>query len=401
MRKTGLLSNLFKNIKTVLIGYSGQSSVNAPFSKELYQQETVRAVIDCIATHAAKAEAMHVVMDNKGRIKEIKRDSPFAYLLNMRPNDIMSGYDLKYKLITQLEDKTTALCYIKWQGAIPAGILPINYNHFEFYRIEGGGYAVQFSDYDGAEYTLPLEDVVVLRKFYNNFDVSGEGNGPIYNTLDMVKAADDGLNEALNVSNKVRGIIKQKKSMLSPADVQANTEEFIRRFEQAAKNGGIVGIDSMEDFVPLNITPWSAGADQMKDIRLNILRYWRISEAILQSDYNESQWQAFYEGVIEPILIAMGQAFTNACFTRKEQMAGNRIIFNSSVLINMSMQTKTQLLNSTREIGLFTRNEQREMFGYPPIVGGDDALISLNYIKGSDQSAYQIGNKEEKENGNE
>ncbi|MBS6563969.1 MAG: phage portal protein, partial [Clostridiales bacterium] len=245
------------------------------------------------------------------------------------------------------------------------------------------------------------EDVVVLRKFYNNFDVSGEGNGPIYNTLDMVKAADDGLNEALNVSNKVRGIIKQKKSMLSPADVQANTEEFIRRFEQAAKNGGIVGIDSMEDFVPLNITPWSAGADQMKDIRLNILRYWRISEAILQSDYNESQWQAFYEGVIEPILIAMGQAFTNACFTRKEQMAGNRIIFNSSVLINMSMQTKTQLLNSTREIGLFTRNEQREMFGYPPIVGGDDALISLNYIKGSDQSAYQIGNKEEKENGNE
>ena len=135
------------------------------------------------------------------------------------------------------------------------------------------------------------------------------------------------------------------------------------------------------------------------------LREANLSGADLrEADIDYAVWPLWCKALnaqIDDRIIAMGQAFTNACFTKQEQTMGNRIIFNSSVLINMSMQTKTQLLNSTREIGLFTRNEQREMFGYPPIEGGDDTLISLNYIKGSDQSAYQIGNKEEKENGNQ
>jgi len=31
------------------------------------------------------------------------------------------------------------------------------------------------------------------------------------------------------------------------------------------------------------------------------------------------------------------------------------------------------------------------MFGYPPIEGGDQAEVSLNYVKDTDQSEYQTG----------
>jgi phage portal protein BeeE len=117
------------------------------------------------------------------------------------------------------------------------------------------------------------------------------------------------------------------------------------------------------------------------------------------SDYTEAQWQAFYESVVEPRLIQMGQAFTNVCFTQRERDSGNRIIFNSSVLLNTAMQTKVNILNAAKEIGLFTKNELREMFGYAPVEGGDEAQVSLNYVKATDQSLYQTGEKGDEDNG--
>ena len=386
----GLFDKLFGKVQVSYI-YSGSSARSAPYDKEAYENEVVRAVIDCIATHCAKADAMHVIVDKDGRIKEIKRNSPFVKLLNQRPNELMTGFDLKYKLITHLEAYTTALCYIKWDGTNPKAMIPIGYNSFEILPVSGGGYAVQFYDYNGMQYALPLEDVIIIRKFFNSRDVAGDGNSPVYNTLTMLKAADEGLEQAVKVSNKVRGLLKQKKAMLSEADVRKATEAFNARFQHAANNGGVIGVDSMEEYIPLNVEPWSANAAQMKAIRDRILMYWRVSEAVLTSNYTENQGQAFYESVIEPRLIQLGQALTNACFTQSERDHGNRIIFNSSSVMSASLQTRINLLNATRETGELTPNERRELIGFPPVEGGDERLVSLNYVKAKDQSKYQTG----------
>jgi HK97 family phage portal protein len=397
----GLLDKFFKKVVVRPI-FGMQSAQSAPFDREAYEHETVRAVVDCIASHAAKAEAMHVVLDKDGRVKEVKRNSAYAKLLNMKPNPLMTGYDLKYKLVTHLQVNTTALCYVKWGGAssiLPEAMIPIAYQHFEILPISGGGYAVQFTAYDGHEYALNIEDVVVLRKFFNSRDVGGDGNGPLYNTLDMLKASEDGLKQAVTVSNKVRGLLSQKRAMLNPEDVQARTAEFAAQFSDAAKSGGIVGVDSMEEYTPLAVTPWSANAAQMKDIRDGVLRYWRVSNEVLMSDYTEGQWQAFFESVLEPILLQMGQAFTNVCFTPRERDSGNRIIFMLSAVMNASMQTRINLLNATKMTGELTINERRQLLGYPPVVGGDEAQISLNFIKASDQSKYQIGEEDNQDDG--
>jgi hypothetical protein len=53
-------------------------------------------------------------------------------------------------------------------------------------------------------------------------------------------------------------------------------------------------------------------------------------------------------------------------------------------------------------LGLFTRNEYREAYGYPPLKaedGGNDIMISLNYTNTSNLDEYQgVGNDEEGEN---
>ena len=388
----GIFGNLMGAFRPKLRVYYGALSRAAPWNREIYEQETVRAIIDCIASHAAKAEALHVTVDKQGRIQAVHRNSPYAKLLNQQPNSIMSGFDLKYKLIAALEEKNTAMAFLQWEGDVPKAVIPIQYRNFEFFGVEDGGYAVQFTDEtDGRQYTLNVEDVVLLRRHYNHHMVAGDGNDPIVHTLSMIQASDEGLTEALTVANKVRGLLKQRKSMLAAADVEKSTAEFARRFQEAAKSGGILGVDAMEDFTPLNVTPWSANAAQMREVRANLFYYWRISESILKSDYTSAQWQAFYESVLEPLLTQMAQAFTNACFTRRERDVGNRIIFNSAALIYASMAEKVQLVSSTREIGLLTTNEQRELFGLPPVAGGDVRVLSLNYIKETDMSRYQTG----------
>ncbi len=399
----GLLNNLFSRVKLRVIYGLGGATAPVRFSREAYEQELVRAIIDCIASHTAKATALHVVVDEMDRVKEIKRNSAYTKLLNMAPNHIMTGYDLKYKVIGQLEANTTALIYIRWNAKelLPEAMIPIPYSSFEFWPLMGGGYAVEFVDDFGETRYLNMEDVVILRKYFVNNEIAGDGNAPVYNSLSMSKAADEGLMEALSVSNKVRGLLKQKKAMLDDDDVKKSADAFTKQFMDAAKNGGIVGVDSMEDYTPLPVTPWAANAPQMREIRENIMRYWRISEPILTSNYNEDQWQAFFESIIEPRLLQMGQAFTSACFTPNERSHGNRIIFTTSTLLHTSTRTKINILQASRETGLFTVNEQREMFGYAPVEGGDKRQVSLNYVNANKQDQYQGTEGKSAEEGDE
>lgn len=397
----GILSNFFSKIKYKIVNsFSGYSAKSAKWNKDTYEQETVRAIIDCIATHTAKGKALHVVVDENDRIVEIKRQSPYAKLINKKPNPLMSGFDFKYKLITQLEHRTMAAAYVKWakgqDGVVPEAIIPIDYKQMEICEIVGGGYAIQFEDMEGKLWQLPSEKVIILRKFYNGKDISGDGNGPIYNTLDMIQASDDGFIEALSVSNKVRGLYKHKKAMLDPKDVQNSQEEFSKRFADAAEKGGVVGIDSMEEYTPLNITPFTATSAQMKAVRDNLYTYWRICENVVKSCYSEQEGHAFAESIIEPRWLQMGEAFTNVCFSEREYDDGNRIIFTGGILTGTTYQTRVNIIRETKEIGLLTVNEQRELLGYDPIAGGDIRQVSLNYINADKQDEYQTG----KENGN-
>lgn len=389
----GLLTNFFSKIKTRV--YYGMGTQSTPYTKEIYEQELVRAVIDCIATHTAKANAMHIIVDDQDRIKSIERKSMYVRLLNQRPNPLMVGYDLKYKLATAFQEKTTAMCYVHWKGAEPDMMVPIQYEGATIYPVVGGGYALEFMDYWGESVSVRLEQVVMLRKFYNKSEVYGDGNDPIYNTLTVMKAMDESTEEVATVSNKIRGILTQKKSMLAKEDVDKSTDSFIERYKAAATKGGIIGVDAMEDYKPLQLDTWAANAAQMREIKANVFYYWRISDAILKSDYTDNQWKAFYEAVIEPFLILMGQAFTAVCFTEREYEAGNRIIFSTNMMANMSAGTVKDIIANTREIGMFTPNEYREMLGYSPIEGGDDIQVSLNYVKRKDQSKYQTGEEQE------
>ena len=99
-------------------------------------------------------------------------------------------------------------------------------------------------------------------------------------------------------------LLKQKKVMLAPEDVKKSTDDF-RTASRRPQKGGIIGVDSMEDFTPAKICasrgPRRRGANG--EIRGNpVLYYWHQASRSLKSSYRPSdQWEAFTKSVIEPI----------------------------------------------------------------------------------------------------
>lgn len=399
----GLFSNILGFLKVKFTGgYFGYQARSSPFEGDAWENDIVRGIIDAIATHAAKGQVKHVVTDHEGRIVKTIHNSKIARLLNEKPNEIMSGYELKYRFFAQLETQTTAVMYIKYNEstADAEAIYPVDYRNFEFREVAGGGWAIIFTDFEGKQQILPLECCIIARKFYNRRQASGDGNAPIYKVLNMSKASDEGFIDALQVSNKVRGILKQKKAMLDPEDVKEGQKSFADRFREAAEQGGIVGVDSMEEYTPLNVTAYSATAAQMNGINNRFYSYYRTPEEIVQGKYTEQTGLAWYESKIEPLWEMFAEAVSNAYFTNREIGCGNKIVVAGGVLMGTSYKTRVDIINQTKEIGVLSINEQRELLGYGPVEGGDVRQVSLNYINADKQDEYQTKKKEEKEDGN-
>lgn len=392
----GLLSffgSFFKQYtgKTIYIGTAGARS--KPWSQEVGEQEICRAIIDCNASHTAKAQVLHVRMDKQGRVQKIDRASPYTKLFQ-RPNPMMTGYDLLYALSWQVDEKNTALAWIRWGiNGKPEEIWPIAYTQFEFKKITEGGYAIHFFDMDGGEHILPQDDMVLLRRHYDGSGVAGASNAPVYDAIEMAREVDDSIRSAVTISNKIHGILSQKKTMLNMADVRKGQKEFSERMRDASKTGGILQLDSMEDYTPLNPTAWAANAAQMKQIYDRLYAYWRTPMEVVLNTASEQTMQNYYDSVIEPRWQAISQALTQALFTRGEQDRGDRMMLYGGAATGASWSTKLAVIVDTKEMGLLTVNEYRELLGWAPVEDGDQRLISLNYVNSKDMSRYQTGKK--------
>lgn len=395
----GFFSDFMKNVRIRMVSFLGYQTRSAPFDKEAWYHDTFRATVDAIASHGSKGQFQSVIINKEGRIEKVIRNDRMTRLLNERPNEVMTGTEFKYRMIANLETKTTAVAYIKWNGIKPEAIYPVDYTSYEFKKVIGGGYAIEFTDYEGEVKALPLECCIIMRKFYNDRLASGDGNAPVYKVLDMSKASDEGFIESLTVSNKVRGLLKQKKAMLDPKDVEKSQEKFTERFNQAAGKGGIIAVDSMEEYVPLNVSPNAANAAQMREINNRIYTYLRTSEKIVQNTYSEQEGMAWREGKIEPIWNLFAEAVTAVYFTQHERECGNKIIMTGGVMMGMSVNSIVQILNTTKETGELTTNERRELIGYPPVEGGDIRQVSLNFINSKNQDKYQGGKKKDGNSG--
>ena len=165
---------------------------------------------------------------------------------------------------------------------------------------------------------------------------------------------------------------------------------FYFDFVKQGDKSGIGGLDATTEFTPVTINPTTASDSQVKSIDDKLLAYFGISDEIIQSKYNEDQWNAFYESILEPIGLQMSLEFSNKIFTPTEKYFGHEILFESNRLQYASNKTKIELLRYANNI--MTVNELREVFNLAPREDGNVIMQDLNHIDSSIANDYQVGN---------
>ena len=386
---------------------SGYNAVYTDVGDNIYDSNIARECINTIATHAAKMLPKHIQRED-GITKQYKGD--INYLLSVQPNPIMTTFDFLYKVTSILYSANNVFIFINRDNkGMITGFYPLHPDNCALYENNGKIY-IQFQFNDGNYYYTLYDEVIHLRRFFNNHDIYGENNNVLSGAIETANTATEGIRNAIKTSTSLKGIIKYNNAMLKDKDIKKNRDQFVEDFVKNMGDGsGIAGLDAKADFKELNLKPLTLDKDQLSFVNYNIFDYFSISENIVRSKFDDIEWNAFYESVIEPLAIQMSNAFTTKIFGKESIKAGHQIIFDVNRIKYAKTETKINLLKETAILGLYTIDEAREILDLPAIGGeeGKKRLQTLNVINQDIADQYQGGKKSGKEdtgnktNGNE
>lgn len=398
MEFRNLLSTIFGDTKQPIKLENAQlinsfNSLITNYNSEIYNDLTVRSCVDTIARHVSKLKPVHIIKDEDGRHLQ---STTINSLLNSRPNIYMSTADFLYKVTSQLLYYGNAFIFLQkdTQNNI-IGFYPIDFATCELKEVNNALY-LKFNFYTGKTIAVPYTDIIHIRRNFSSHDFLGQdAYQPLQETLSNLFKARRSISNKVENSGKISGVLKIKGNV--------GQENWITQAKTFAKNfmsftndtGGIAAVDSSTDFVPITNKVESAEDTQLKYLQSEVYSYFGLTEAIVSGNYTETEWQAFYESIIESIKIQLSQEFTAKVFTDQERKYGNLIDFNSNRLTYASTANKVSMVKELGALGLLTTNEARELFDLPPVEDGDRRLVSLNYINADKADEYQLNKEKE------
>lgn len=382
-----------KITETQLQMLSNYNSQFTTLSNNTYDSKVARQCIDRIATHCAKLIPKHIKDNISNQIK-----GDINFLLQNEPNPIMSTFDFIYRTISMLYTDSNAFVYIaKDKNGMITGFYPVLALNYDLLQDKTGNIYFQFKFVNGQVYTLPYIELIHLRLFYNQHDIFGTNNKILQTDLETAHTASEGIKNAIKTSNNLKGILKFTNSMLKEKDIKASKNAFVKDFLNLENESGIAAVDGKAEFQEVNLKPITLDKEQLEQVNYNIFDYFGISEKIVRNNFNAVEWNAFFEGVIEPRAIQMSNAFTNKIFSYKARKDGHKIVFTANRLQYASLDSKINLIKVAGAYGLLTKDDGREILDMAPLGGeeGKKIIQSLNNIDSTIANKYQGGKENE------
>lgn len=381
-----------KRDRTNVTPYNIQVWRYSRFDRNILQMDTIRASIDALARNIAKTN-LQVVRHKPDGTKDIETSSDVSRVLN-RPNPYMSTYDFLYKIAAQFYSNNNAFIWPEYKDGKLVAMWPINYSSFHLLNRNGNLYA-QFVLTYTRTYTVPYEDVIHLRNHFMTDDLQGDANDAIAPVCELVNAQNQGIIEGIKNSALIRGILKTAQ-VIKEEDLQKKRDKFVKDNLSASNNGGVMVVDGKFDYQNIESKPYVVDADTQKVSKERIYDYFGVNEKFITNEFSSAEYEAVYEGRLEPFAIMLTQALTAGLLPAGSIARGCEVEANLSKLKYQPMSIVSQMIGMTNQVGLFRKNEYREMLGYPPLPdedGGNDILVSLNYTNRDDLSEVQTGDK--------
>lgn len=379
----------------------GSLPIFSSFGRDIYASDVIQAAINRIATEMSKVEPRHVRVDENGSSTQPKGD--FNRLFKFGPNPIMTTSEFMEKVTWLLYMNYNCFVYPAYEVVIDnrgrayrrhTGFYPLEPTTVEFLQDNTGKLFAKFSFGGGENFTLPYDEVIHLRKKFSANSLLGGGangrpdNDSLIRVLKVEHTVLEGLEKAIPASLNIRGILKVN-TLLD----DKKQEEERKRFEKALQENrsGILPMDLKGEYFPLQVDPKLVDKDTLAFLQDKILNWVEVPLKILNGTFAGDEYQIWYEQVLSPLMIRMGQSFSRVLFTENELNHGNEMVFYQRDHLYMSMESKLKMIDVLGQQGLLEDDQKLAIIGYPPIKdgAGNRRTQSLNFISVEIADEYQ------------
>ena len=344
----------------------------------LYKSDIVRACIRPKVKAIGKLKPQHL-RDNKQEGFSVNPETYIKFLLE-EPNPYMSGQVFFEKMAMQLALNNNAFALlVRDENGYVTEMYNIPCVSAEALYDKQGLLYLRFINKNGKRVTYPYSDIIHIRQDFNDNDVFGTSpKEALLPLMNIVSTSDQGIVNAIKNGGVIRWLLKFT-GALRPEDIVQKTNEFVEQFLDIGNGTGAAGVDSKCEAQQIDPKDYVPNASQTDRTTTRIYNFFNTNEHVIQSNYNEDEWNAYYESEIEPLAMQLSNEFTRKIFSRRERGFGNRIVFNANNLQYDSMQTKLGL-QAMVDRGAMTPNEWREILNLPPVEGGDEPLRRLDTV---------------------
>jgi hypothetical protein len=350
---------------------NGYTPVFTSYSGALYEYEITRAAIHSFAVHASK-------------LKPEISGSAYKKLgvkVQSRMNPWMDTTKFLYRLATILSVDNNAFIVPMTDGIgdTITGFFPIRPSRSEILQDTEGNLWLRYQFSSGQKAVIEFDRVGIVNQFLFDNDIFGENNNALANTLNIISTNNQGIVEGVKASASIR-FMARLANIFKPEDITKERQRFIDENLGYENNNGVLMFDNKyADVKQIVSKPYTVDNEQMQSIEDNVFNYFGTNKKILQNCFTEDEWNAFYEGKIEPFGIQVSLVMTNMMFTDAEIVRGNKFLLTSNRLQYASNKTKLEVVTQMFDRGFLTHNEGLSIFNMAPVDGGDKHFIRLEY----------------------
>lgn len=369
------------------------------FRGGVYELALTRAAIDRFATACSKLKP-EVGGTAKPRITRA---------IHTAPNSQMSWPQFLARLATILECDTTAYVVpeFAWDGETYTGLWPLKANYAELVDYADEPW-LRFHMPTGKTAAIELKHVCIINKFQYESDLFGSDN-VLDGTMRLLDMQEKSQEHSLKTGSNIR-FVGQLVGQVREDEIAKKRDRFSADNLSAENTSGVMLYDNT--FANLEqVKPYSYAVSdgEMSRITESVYSYFGTNQKILQNSYNEEEWNAYYEGKVEPFAIQLGEGLSRMLFTQQER-ARNWVSFSSNRLEYASSPSKRNMIRDMLDRGVFCIDDAREILQMPPLPNGEgqvrvirgeyiDATMLEEHKKDTDPPSRDTTKKDSDEHG--
>ena len=365
----------------------GYTPVFTTYDGGVYEMELTRACIHTFATHCSKLMPKVTGADTRG----------IQAILDGKPNIFMTSSQFLYKAATVFEAQNT--CFIvpvldQWDRLI--GYYPAVTSMTELREHEGEPFLV-YTFGNGEKAAIDLSMVGPISKYLYRNDLIGEDNSALDPTMKLLSTQNQGIEEGIKNSASFR-FMATVGNLTKKEDMKRERQTWVNDNLGPDAGGLALFPHTYTNVQQIQSLAQIVDPKQVELIQNRVYTYFGTNEKILLNQATGDDWDAYYEGKIEPFALQLSQAMTAMTYSQNEQARKNKIAWSANRLQYMTNQNKLQVSSQLFDRGILSTNDVMDIWQLPHVPDGDKRYIRKEYIEISqlDQLHYPDAKEEPK-----